>query len=81
MARDLENADILEQATRKLAVGVLKPAEPSPSKNVISLDDLFKDSAEKIKFDFGEELDVSGPAFSAEDREEFEKFKLEQSQQ
>ncbi|CAK0878911.1 unnamed protein product [Prorocentrum cordatum] len=81
MARDLENADILEQATRKLAVGVLKPAEPISSKNVISFDALFKDSADEIKHDFGEELDVSGPAFSAEDREGFEKFKLEQPQQ
>eukprot|EP00959_Pyramimonas_sp_CCMP1952_P193190 4039950-Pyramimonas_sp.AAC.1 len=52
MAKDMENAEILEQATRALAAGVLKDVEPAPVKNAISLDDLFKDSAEEIKLDF-----------------------------
>ncbi|CAK0823985.1 unnamed protein product [Prorocentrum cordatum] len=82
MAKDLENATLLEQATRTLAVGALEPEDTVPSiKDVISLDALFKDSAGEVKLDFGDDLDVSGPAFTQEDRDGLAKFKLEQSKQ
>eukprot|EP00959_Pyramimonas_sp_CCMP1952_P410790 8608646-Pyramimonas_sp.AAC.1 len=76
MEDDILAGKELEHATRALAAGVLKE---EANHNVINISNLFKDSADELTLDFGDQIDFSGPAFSDDDRNQFAAFQKEQS--
>eukprot|EP00959_Pyramimonas_sp_CCMP1952_P084019 1757021-Pyramimonas_sp.AAC.1 len=75
MAKDIAAEEALAEATRVLAAGVIKPCESKV--NTINITSLFKDSADDLALEFGEDIDLSGPAFSDADRADFQKFQGE----
>ncbi|CAK0902087.1 unnamed protein product [Prorocentrum cordatum] len=72
VAADMQAAEVVAAAAKRISARVL-PSEPP--KSVVHMDALLRDGGKAIFLELGEELDLSGPEFSDEDRDAFTKFK------
>eukprot|EP00959_Pyramimonas_sp_CCMP1952_P469135 9494414-Pyramimonas_sp.AAC.1 len=76
--KEEEAQQAVELAARNLAARVLPAPEAAPSSDSVLHIGALLENPDSVRLDFGESIDVTGPAFSDADREKFSNFAEQQ---
>ncbi|CAK0893371.1 unnamed protein product, partial [Prorocentrum cordatum] len=76
--KEEEAQQAVELAARNLAARVLPAPEAAPSSGSVLHIGALLENPDSVRLDFGESIDVTGPAFSDEDRAKFSNFAEQQ---